>query len=140
MRRVGALILFSLIGCHRAAPHEAPTKIDVAGAMITCSTAEECDRQCEAGDRSSCMFAGRFYEYGHGVAVDAAHAYRSYERSCKLGYPGGCYNEALLLEAGRGVSRDSGRAKELFRWTCWAGSSTACARAEQLADGSPVGR
>jgi TPR repeat protein len=130
---MGILLAASLLGCDGARARNAPPKeraLDVASLIAGCSELAECDERCAKSEAAACVSAGRLREYGHGVAVDAARAYRDYDRACALGHSGGCYNAALLLEAGRGVARDAGRAHDLFAKVCAMGSKTACARAD----------
>src|SRR5258707_15880817 len=130
-------VLLSLTGCRRSRSSQSPPDgsekpLDVASAIAGCRTLEECDQECSSGRRAACVSAGRFYEYGHGIAADPARAYRLYDRACELGYAGGCYNAAVLLESGRGVAKDVDRARELYAKVCQMGSKTACERAGGL--------
>jgi TPR repeat protein len=135
-----AWILFSLTGCRRSgsspsSPDGSEKPLDVASAIAGCRALEECDQECSSGRPAACVSAGRFYEYGDGVAKDPARAFRLYDRACQLGYAGGCYNAALLLESGRGIAKDVDRARELYAKVCQMGSNTACERAEALNNG-----
>ena len=138
--RMGFLCLFLLLPCcHRPAKAPSPAAsaeqpVEVASVLSGCQSLQQCAQACSSGQPAACVAAGRLYEYGHGVPIDAASAYKAYDRACALGYAGGCYNAALLLEAGRGVKKDAGRARQLYATVCQAGSRTACARADALAD------
>jgi TPR repeat protein len=137
-------LLLLLVGCQRARSSPPPDeeqanvpagRVDVVSRIVTCSTLAECERDCAADRADGCAFAGRFYEFGHGVVADSVHSFRLYDRSCTLGSVIGCYNAALLLEAGSGVARDPGRALMLYGELCGKGSATACAHADAMGAG-----
>jgi TPR repeat protein len=136
-----------LLGCHRShgsspgagstANPADPPRLDVTSKIVTCTTLAQCEHDCAAGNGDGCAFAGRLYEYGHGVSADVGRAFGLYDHSCALHSAVGCYNAALLLEAGRGVARDPDRAAGLYQKVCRMGAATACAHAEALGRSSP---
>jgi TPR repeat protein len=100
----------------------------VSGPADAGQSLESLSRACDLGNGSACMFAGRLYEFAHGLDRDVGKALALYERSCSLGFQGGCYNEAVVLEP-----RNPARAAALYRQVCTAGSPIACAAASKLA-------
>jgi TPR repeat protein len=132
-------VALGLVACRKAKPWSDATgpdkPIDVASVIAGCTDPDDCDRQCVAKHASSCVSAGRMYEFGRGAPADPSRAFRLYEQACDLSYAGGCYNAAVLLEAGNGVDRDSERARQLYAKVCEMGSKTACQRAETHKDG-----
>ena len=113
----------------------ADKRIDVASVVAGCQSLEDCNRRCTDKSPSSCVSAGRLYEFGHGVSADPSRAFVLYERACDANYAGGCYNAAVLLESGKGVAKDRVRARQLYTKVCGMGSKTSCERARALGDG-----
>src|SRR5258707_15813945 len=77
-------ILFYLTGCRRSGGSPSPPDgsqkpLDVASAIAGCATLQECDQECSSGRPAACVSAGRFYEYGDGVAKDPVRAFRLYD-------------------------------------------------------------
>ena len=130
------LVAWGLGACRaaEASTHSTGQPINVASTIAGCKDLGDCVSQCTEQSPSSCVAAGRLYEFGHGVAPDPAAAFRLYERACAWKYAGGCYNAAVLLEAGKGAEKDSNRARELFARVCKMGSKTSCERARSLGD------
>jgi hypothetical protein len=110
--------------------------IDVASVIAGCKDLDDCNRRCEEKIASTCVSAGRLYEFGRGVETDPSRAFRLYERACDWNDAGGCYSAAVLLEAGKGIERDSVRAHQLYARVCEMGSKTSCERARTLGDRS----
>lgn len=140
-RRILVLLAAMALGACRATEASPQGKgvdkpIDVASVIAGCTELEDCNRQCAEKSASSCVSAGRLYEFGHGVAADPARAFRLYEQACDSKYAGGCYNAAVLLESGKGVERELGRARQLYAKVCEMGSKTSCERARTLGEGA----
>ena len=89
-------------------------------------------RACDLGNGPACTFAGRMFEYAHGVEKDVSRAASLYQRSCDLAYLSGCYNSAIMLENGRGTAKDESRAYALYRRVCDAGAAPSCEGADRL--------
>ncbi|HEY5921414.1 MAG TPA: SEL1-like repeat protein, partial [Kofleriaceae bacterium] len=47
--------------------------------------AEDCAKQCDAGEALSCAFAGTIYERGTGVKPNPQTAFKYYQQACKAG-------------------------------------------------------
>jgi hypothetical protein len=139
---LAGLVLAGLPGCRGREEPPAPPAgasaqpIDVTSTIAGCDKLDDCDRLCaESGTPGTCVWAGRLYEFGHGVDPDPSRAFRLYEQACASELAGGCYNAAVLLEAGKGVARDPARARRLYAKVCAMGSTTSCERARAVREG-----
>jgi TPR repeat protein len=141
-RALALVVALALAACHgrdaSSRPGAAEKPINVASVIAGCNDLEDCKHQCGEKKPGSCVSAGHFYEFGHGMATDPTRAFGLYEQACDLKSAGGCYNAAVLLEAGKGVERDPARALQLYAKVCEMGSKTSCERARALGGGGPA--
>jgi len=89
--------------------------------------ADDCVKQCEAGDAASCVIAGLLYERGTGVKPDAQAAFKYYKHACTSGNVEGCTGQAYLYSKGTGgITEDGPKAEKMFIDACQKGNGRAC--------------
>lgn len=83
-----------------------------------------------SGANKGCLYLGRLYERGAGVAKDEVQASTLYRKSCdpdeRSAGVDGCADLARIYELGRGVPKNPAKAAELLLYGCNGYSSPAC--------------
>ncbi|MDR1276652.1 MAG: sel1 repeat family protein [Candidatus Accumulibacter sp.] len=88
---------------------------------------EQLEKECDAGEATSCEEAGVRYAQARGVTRDASMAQKFHEKACDGGVPASCTYLGFLRFYGKGgMKQDIREAERLYRKACDGGEFHAC--------------
>jgi TPR repeat protein len=116
---------FVLVGGKCARPTSAPHR-------CAYGDAQDCLRQCDAGDTDSCVILGDMHRLGERAPLNPARARELFQRACDKDDPTGCDALGALIANGEGTPKDPAAAAALFRKACDGGNAGACGNLARL--------